>query len=591
MNKLIVQDEAITYEPNVTQMELLKQAALSCSNWKMPPRDTLEALVLHCPRWWPEYSNAVQQWVAQHPGANKAEKEDWTNSQIRSCVQRALADYEALAFVPFDPRAKRTEATIRVRSTGQIYKVTKGAPHIISALDNDKEKAHKVAAKVTALSEEGMHAVALAMSDPINDKWMAGANNNDITVTWHLIGLLPFYDPLRGDTKAAIARAESYGVSVKMMTDDHPLIAKNVARLVELGDKSRSDWPRILGPDTMPQLDNKGKLPADFIERYGESMESANGFAQVCPEHKYLIVQCYRLMGHSVGVMCDGAPALKKANVGFATVGATDSERAAASVVLTEEGLNSVVDCIAVSRTVSARMKSFLTYRIAISLQLVLFLFISAFAFHPDKYVLGNTLVPSEWPNVFIMPVLYLFLIIVVNDGVLGFAMRYDYTSPSLRPERGRVSLLFLVSASLCVIPCVASVLLAHFALDSWNPDGLFQTWGIGGIFYGQVVNALFLNLTISTALTMFSARTAGKFFFMRRPHPMLLLCAFLGLSFLTTLALMWPRGELERIHVFGLYDQKLALWVWIYSVIVFLVRPPVIGSRSSPFRFKTASR
>ncbi len=51
-----------------------------------------------------------------------------------------MSDYENLAYMPFDPRIKSTESTVRIRSTGAIMKVTKGAPHVIQALDPDVEK-------------------------------------------------------------------------------------------------------------------------------------------------------------------------------------------------------------------------------------------------------------------------------------------------------------------------------------------------------------------------------------------------------------------------------------------------------------------
>lgn len=119
-----------------------------------------------------------------------------------------MADFESLAYVPFDPRVKRTEGTVREKSTGKIFKVTKGAPHILLHLDTDKEKAKAVEAKVMALGEDGIRAMALAISDPITDKWVIGKENKDIQVTWHVTGLLTFLDPPRDDTKETIAKAQ-----------------------------------------------------------------------------------------------------------------------------------------------------------------------------------------------------------------------------------------------------------------------------------------------------------------------------------------------------------------------------------------------
>ena len=74
------------------------------------------------------------------------------------------------------------------------------------------------------------------------------------------------------------------------------------------------------------------------------------------------------------------APALKRADVGVAVQGSTDAARAAADIVLTKPGLSTIVTAIVVARTVFGRMTSFITYRIAATLQLLVFFFIAVLA-------------------------------------------------------------------------------------------------------------------------------------------------------------------------------------------------------------------
>ncbi len=77
---------------------------------------------------------------------------------------------------------------------------------------------------------------------------------------------------------------------------------------------------------------------------------------QVFPEHKFLVVECLRQIGHKTGMTGDGvndAPALKRADIGVAVHGATDAARAAADIVLTRPGLSTIVDATLISRKVS----------------------------------------------------------------------------------------------------------------------------------------------------------------------------------------------------------------------------------------------
>jgi H+-transporting ATPase len=341
---------------------------------------------------------------------------------------------------------------------------------------------------------------------------------------------------------------------------------------------NRPGWPHIQGPDHLPSIDKDGKPPVDLVSKYGKYIKEADGFAQVFPEHKFVIVECYRRMGYKCGMTGDGvndAPALKNADVGIAVAGATDAARAAASIVLTKEGLDTIILGMEVARGIFARMKSFLTYRIAATLQLLTFFFIAVFAFKPKNYIYPETPDPLSYPAFFSLPVIYLMIITVINDGTL-ISIGYDNVISSKYPERWILPALFMISIGQGVVACGSSLLLLYFCLTSWDPNNLFQAIHIGGLEYGQIVNTIFLKVAVSDILSLFSCRTANEFFFKRRPHKILVICTSMALSISTTLSLAWPCTILDNIHVCGLGYRKgqyIALWTWIYCIIVFFIQ------------------
>lgn len=99
-NKMMIQDDAPTYEPGLNQMDLLKQASMA-AKWESPPKDALDTMVLRCPNWYPGLSEALAQHVQQTPGISQKDKDDWVSHALQTRLNEAMADFESLAFVPF----------------------------------------------------------------------------------------------------------------------------------------------------------------------------------------------------------------------------------------------------------------------------------------------------------------------------------------------------------------------------------------------------------------------------------------------------------------------------------------------------------
>ena len=103
------------------------------------------------------------------------------------------------------------------------------------------------------------------------------------TQEWHFLGLIPLFDPPRDDTKSVIEQALAMGVEVKMVTGDHLTIAKETARRLGMGTNIYTTASLLDGTRSESQLQQLAC--------------TADGFAQVFPEHKFKVVELIQQAG------------------------------------------------------------------------------------------------------------------------------------------------------------------------------------------------------------------------------------------------------------------------------------------------------
>ncbi|HWC61807.1 MAG TPA: plasma-membrane proton-efflux P-type ATPase, partial [Verrucomicrobiae bacterium] len=327
----------------------------------------------------------------------------------------ALKRFQVLHFRPFDPVSKRTEATLKTID-GKQFKVSKGAPQEILKLPAN-------AAQIQSLAEETINEFA---GRGFRSLGVARTNEQG---QWQFLGVLPLSDPPREDSKSTIATAREMGVGVKMITGDQVAIGKEIARQVGLGTN-------ILDASLFSNTTHAEGAQLD------DTIEKADGFAQVFPEHKYHIVEVLQKHGHIVGMTGDGvndAPALKKADAGIAVSGATDAARAAAAIVLLTPGLSVIIDAIKESRKIFQRMNSYAIYRIAETIRVLLFMTLSILVF-----------------NFYPVTAVMIVLIALLNDGAI-LSIAYDRERFSAKPEAWNMRMVLGIASVLGMAGVIAS--------------------------------------------------------------------------------------------------------------------------------------
>jgi H+-transporting ATPase len=426
---------------------------------------------------------------------------------------KALKGYKVTHFQPFDPVHKRTEATVK-GPDGKTFQVAKGAPQVILEMSANAGKVKAAVDKaVNEFAARGFRSLGVARAD--------GKGK------WQFLGVLPLFDPPRDEAKATIATARQMGVTIKMVTGDALAIAVETAKKLGMGTN-------IL--DASGFGDPKHQASAKLVKE----IESADGFAQVFPEHKFHIVETLQKHGHIVGMTGDGvndAPALKKADCGIAVSGATDAARAAASIVLLTSGLSVIIEAIKESRKIFQRMNSYAIYRIAETLRVLLFMTLAILVF-----------------NFFPVTAVMIVMLALLNDGAI-LSIAYDNVHYKDQPEAWNMRMVLGISTVLGVIGVVAAFGLFFLAERVFNIDR------------DHIQTLMYLKLSVAGHLTIFLTRTRGRFWTIR-PARVLLLAVF-GTQAVATL-----------IAVYGLFMTPLgwgwALFVWVYALAWFLVNDQV---------------
>ncbi|MBI2388746.1 MAG: HAD-IC family P-type ATPase [Deltaproteobacteria bacterium] len=180
------------------------------------------------------------------------------------------------------------------------------------------------------------------------------ATADDLERPDHLVflGLVGMLDPVRPDVPAAIEACRRAGVKVAMITGDHPITARTIARELRL---SGDEHPHVVTGVELGVAERKGQGAVDAL------VAGAHVFARVDPTQKLRIVESLGRLGHFVAVTGDGAndaPALRAAHVGIAMGRrGTDVARETAQLVLTDDRFASIVAAIEEGRVAFANVR------------------------------------------------------------------------------------------------------------------------------------------------------------------------------------------------------------------------------------------
>lgn len=277
--------------------------------------------------------------------------------------------------IPFD--SERQWMATEHQESGRRRLYLKGAPEVVVPLCAGAGSA--VLDQAGALAQEGLRVLAVAEGErALGD----GPLEPDAARGLTLLGLVGMIDPPRPEAIAAVAECRRAGITVKMITGDHPGTATAIGR--------------ALGLDVGAQAVTGAELAKASDAELSELAVTRGVFARVAPEHKLRLVKALQGRGQVVAMTGDGvndAPALKQANIGIAMgIAGTAVSKEAADIVLADDNFATIAAAVEEGRRVYDNLKKSLAFVLPTNLGLASIL-MAAVLFYPIAEV-GGVLIP-----------------------------------------------------------------------------------------------------------------------------------------------------------------------------------------------------
>ena len=322
--------------------------------------------------------------------------------------------------IPFDSDRKRMSVLYR-QPGGELAVYVKGAPDVILdlcthslkgglAVPLAKWEREEILNRNSDLADQALRVIAFAYRELPADT--ADFSEENVEQRLIFLGMAGMIDPPRPAAVKAVLTCRRAGIKVVMITGDHKLTARAIARELSI-------LPR--GGEILTGSD----LDTMSDDEFAAHVEKVSVYARVSPRHKLKIVKALKQAGHVVAMTGDGvndAPAIKEADIGIAMgITGTDVTKEASAMVLTDDNFSSIVAAVEEGRGIYDNIRKFIRYLLSCNVGEVLTMFLALLAGLPLP------LVPIQilWMN-------------LVTDGLPAMALGVDPHDSDIMTRRPR---------------------------------------------------------------------------------------------------------------------------------------------------------
>ncbi|NJK34582.1 MAG: HAD-IC family P-type ATPase [Oscillatoriales cyanobacterium SM2_2_1] len=254
-------------------------------------------------------------------------------------VMAAAQRLQRLDSIPFESEFQYM-ATLHRTETGAIAYLKGSAEALLQRCQPDLDQ-ESILRQVDEMAKKGLRVLAFAQKEFPGTK--TTLERDDIKDDAIFLGLQGSIDPPRLEAIAAVYACQQAGVKVKMITGDHIVTAKAIAK--RMGIRKNRQTAAYTGAE----------LSKMSSEELSEAAFQGSVFARVAPEQKLRIVEALQKRGEIVAMTGDGvndAPALKQSDIGIAMGSGTEVSKEAADAILTDDNFASIAAAIEEGRSV-----------------------------------------------------------------------------------------------------------------------------------------------------------------------------------------------------------------------------------------------
>lgn len=366
--------------------------------------------------------------------------------------------YQQKAVIPFESE-RGYMATLHAYG-GRKFIYVKGAPEKVLEMCVSDARGERLDRKgplhvANNFAKEGLRVLAFAWkeaSDELEELTCREVERCESMSDLIFAGFEGMIDPPRPEAIEAIENCKKAGIRVVMITGDHAITAKAIARKLGIAD---IEYEVLTGKDLEDFSDS------DLFEK----VKTVSVFARVSPQHKLRITQQLKKHGHIVAVTGDGvndAPALKEAHIGIAMGrSGTDVAKEASDMVLTDDNFASIFNAVKEGRIVFDNIRKVTFFLIPTGIAAILSILATVFMGIPIPYVPAQLL----WIN-------------LVTNGLQDVALAFEPGEKVVinrlprNPEEGIISRL-LIERTIIVGIIISAGVVYNFTMALNAGDSL----------------------------------------------------------------------------------------------------------------------